>query len=45
MNHDPTERIELRTKRLLLRPPEVGDVDDVMAYASDPEVARYLELP
>lgn len=45
MNHEPTERVELTTERLLLRPPEVGDVDDVLAYASDPELARYLELP
>lgn len=45
MSHEPNGRVELTTERLLLRPFEVGDVDDVLAYASDPEVARYLELP
>lgn len=35
----------LRTARLLLRPFELTDVDDVWAYASDPEVARYRPLP
>ena len=45
MRDELNERVELTTERLLLRPLEVGDVDDVLAYASDPEVARYLELP
>ncbi len=35
----------LRTARLLLRPFEFTDVDDVRAYASDAEVARYRPLP
>ena len=35
----------MRTKRLLLRPFEPTDVEDVLAYASDPEVARYRPLP
>ena len=45
MGHDPNERVELTTERLRLRPFDVGDVDDVLAYASGPEVGRYLELP
>ena len=36
---------ELRTDRLLLRPFRYGDVDDVFAYATDPEWNRYLGLP
>ncbi len=36
------ERIELRTERLLLRPYRLGDVEDELAYRSDPEFARYL---
>jgi len=35
------ERVELRTERLLLRPFALGDVDDVLAYASDDEFRRY----
>ena len=45
MSHEPHDRVELTTERLLLRPFEVGDVDDVLAYASDPELARFLDLP
>jgi ribosomal-protein-alanine N-acetyltransferase len=33
--------LELRTERLLLRPFRQDDVDDVYAYATDPEWARY----
>ena len=36
---------ELRTPRLLLRPYRSDDVDDVLAYATDPEWGRYLPLP
>ena len=36
---------EIRTERLLLRPYRSGDVDDVFAYATDPEWSRYLEVP
>ena len=36
---------QLRTPRLLLRPFRNGDVDDVFAYATDPEWGRYLPLP
>jgi ribosomal-protein-alanine N-acetyltransferase len=32
----------LRTKRLLLRPFEPGDVADALAYRDDPEFARFL---
>ena len=45
MNGDQDKRVELRTARLLLRPFELSDVDDVRAYASDPEVARFRPLP
>ena len=45
MGQDLNERDELRTERLLLRPFEFGDVDDVVSYASDPEMALYLALP
>ncbi|WP_433791191.1 GNAT family N-acetyltransferase [Actinoplanes sp. CA-252034] len=34
---------ELTTARLLLRPFEPGDVTAVHAYASDPEVVRYMD--
>ena len=36
---------QLRTPRLLLRPFCNGDVDDVFAYATDPEWGRYLPVP
>ena len=39
------EKLELKTKRLLLRPFKLEDVDDVYAYAKDPEWERYLLLP
>ena len=45
MNHDQESPIQLRTARLLLRPFELTDVDDVWAYASDAEVAQYRPLP
>lgn len=34
---------ELETERLVLRPFQLGDVDDVLAYAQDPEWSRYLK--
>ena len=37
------EQFELTAARLLLRPFSLGDVDDVLEYASDPEWARYLD--
>ena len=40
-----TDPVELRTERLLLRAFQLDDVEDVLAYASDPEVARYLPAP
>ena len=40
-----TESVELKTERLLLRPLRLEDVDDVYAYARDPEWERYLGLP
>ena len=36
------EPAELNTERLLLRPFRIDDVDDVLAYAADPEWARFL---
>ena len=45
MGQDLNERVELTTERLLLRPFAFDDVDDVLNYASDPEVARYVPLP
>ncbi len=45
MTKDLNERVELRTERLLLRPFDFRDVDDVLAYASEPEFGRYLPLP
>ena len=37
-----TEPTELKTERLLLRPFRLEDVDDVFAYAKDPEWAWYF---
>ena len=45
MTQDLNERVELKTDRLLLRPFDFADVDDVLAYASEPEFARYLPIP
>ncbi len=39
------EPTELKTDRLLLRSSRFEDVDDVYAYASDPEWGRYLLFP
>jgi len=35
-------RTEIQTERLLLRPFQVGDVDDALAYRNDNEFARFL---
>lgn len=35
----------LETDRLVLRPYQTDDIDDVFAYASDPEWGRYLPVP
>lgn len=35
-------RTELRTRRLLLRPFQAGDVEDALAYRNDAEFARFL---
>ena len=37
-----TDNVELKTERLLLRPFRLADVDDVYAYARDPDWARFL---
>ncbi len=40
----PAERwFPLRTERLLLRDFEAGDVEDVQAYAADPDTVRYMD--
>jgi ribosomal-protein-alanine N-acetyltransferase len=40
-----TESTELQTKRLLLRPYRLTDVDDVLAYANDEDWQRFLPVP
>ena len=42
---DLDERVELETDRMLLRPFDFRDADDVLAYASEPEFGWYLSLP
>jgi RimJ/RimL family protein N-acetyltransferase len=37
--------VTLETPRLVLRPPDMRDVDGVFAMYSDPHVARYLSHP
>ena len=39
------EPTEIKTERLLLRPFRLTDVDDVYAYAKEPEFSRFLPLP
>ena len=36
------EKVELKTERLLLRPFRLEDVDDVYAYCSDSDLARFV---
>ena len=43
MSEDPKPWFPLRTARLVLREFRPGDFDDVHAYASQPEVARYMD--
>ena len=40
--NDPTT---IRTERLILRPFSLNDVEDVLAYAADPEFSRFLPIP
>ena len=37
-----TDLPELETERMLLRKMRLGDAEAVFAYASDPEVTRYV---
>ena len=37
--------VELRTKRLLLRPFSLADVGDIFRYYSNPELAKFIPLP
>ena len=39
------EPTTIRTERLLLRSFSFNDVEDVLAYAADPEFSRFLPLP
>ena len=39
-----TGPVQLRTVLLLLRPWRLEDVDDVLAYATDPEWSRYIHV-
>ena len=36
---------EIRTKRLLLRPFRLSDIDDVLEYGSDPEWSEFFDRP
>ena len=45
MSQDLNERVELETERLLLRPFQFEDVDDVLSYSTDPEFGRFLPIP
>jgi len=38
-------RVELKTERMLLLPFRLEDVDDVSAYAKEPEWAQFLPVP
>lgn len=40
----PSQIPEIRTKRLLLRKLTSQDLNDIFAYSSDPDVARYLRF-
>ena len=42
MTIPPTSWLPIRTARLLVRDFRASDFEDVHAYASDPEVARYV---
>ncbi len=45
LNRDTLPEV-IETERLVLRPFQLGDVEDVLAYAQDPEWARFLrDLP
>ena len=35
----------IQTERLVLRPLELGDLDDLLAYQSNPEVVKYIPWP
>ena len=40
-----TREVEITTERMLLRPPRLEDVDDILEFASVPEWSRYLPAP
>ncbi|HSK68911.1 MAG TPA: GNAT family protein [Candidatus Limnocylindria bacterium] len=42
MRDEPGDSVRLYTARLLLRAPRMADARQMFAYASDPEVARYV---
>ncbi|RIJ43967.1 N-acetyltransferase, partial [Clavibacter lycopersici] len=37
--------VTLRTPRLTLRPPALGDVDAITAACQDPAIRRYVPVP
>ncbi len=37
-----TDRVQIETERLILRPPSLDDLDDVVEYTNDEEWARYV---
>lgn len=41
----PADLLPIRTERLTLRPHEESDLEALLAYYSDPEVARHLLVP
>ena len=45
MTQDLNERVDLETERLMLRPFQFEDVDDVLTYSTDTEFGRYLPIP
>jgi RimJ/RimL family protein N-acetyltransferase len=45
MTADPTKHERLETERLVLRAPQRKDADAIFAFASDPEVTRFLGWP
>jgi ribosomal-protein-alanine N-acetyltransferase len=45
MTAEPANHERLETARLVLRPPQRKDADAIFAFASDPEVTRFLGWP
>jgi RimJ/RimL family protein N-acetyltransferase len=45
MSAEPQQHTRLETERLVLRAPQRKDADAIFAFASDPEVTRFLGWP